>query len=370
MKVGFGTTTLCKCLVDNKLDGIGVYCQNISKHISGDIELIPAAFGKQLPDNTVSLGQYYSIPTLRYLATSTCFSLKELDGNIDIFHATDHIIPKFKSVPVLANLMDPVPLMNPRWAWGSSKLGLLKNYFFKRMAKSADHYVTISEYVVDDIVKHFGIERSRITVTPLGVDGSYFNQASPERSFRVLSRYSISSKYFIFIGTLQPRKNIDRVIEAYLELPAELRAMYKLIIVGRLGWGVEHLPKIIDDLEGKGQVKWLQYVDEQDKQVLLQNASALVFPSLYEGFGLPVVEAFASRTPVITSNVTSLPEVAGDAAILVDPTSTEQISKAMREVVLDTELADSMKNRGFDRAKSFTWKQTAAETAKLYKSLL
>ena len=173
----------------------------------------------------------------------------------------------------------------------------------------------------------------------------------------------------MFVGTLQPRKNLANLLAAHALLPESLRQAHPLVVVGRNGWGVEDLLPKLQALSETGTVRWLDYLPEDHVIVLLQQALALCFLSLYEGFGLPILEAFAAGCPVIASNSTSIPEVAGDAATLVDPLSPPRIAEAMMALIQDENRCLELKNKGKNRAALFTWGACAAKTWKVYEQV-
>jgi alpha-1,3-rhamnosyl/mannosyltransferase len=246
----------------------------------------------------------------------------------------------------------------------------LKNWLWRASGQWADHVITISEFSRTEVAKHFRIPESRITVTPLGVDDRYFERLTGDGADAVLRKYDVPEQFFVFVGTLQPRKNVERIVQAHEVLPTEMRARCPLLIVGRNGWGCDELVAKLKGYAPDGPVRWLQSVNDFEKRVLMQNATALVFPSLFEGFGLPVLEGFASQTPVITSNSTSLPEVADEAALMVDPTSVYEIADAMAALATDQKLAQNLVDKGQRRACRFTWDECAAQTMKVYEQVL
>jgi glycosyltransferase involved in cell wall biosynthesis len=246
---------------------------------------------------------------------------------------------------------------------------LPKGYVFKKSSHWATEVITISEHSKREIVRWFGISEENITVTPLGVNESWYQPAAEEERLRVKAKYDLPESFFFFVGTLQPRKNIRRIIDAHKSLPPALRRECPLVIAGRHGWKcdaeVEELRNCQD-----GTLRWLQYVPSDDLLPIFKQATALVWPSLNEGFGLPVVEAFAAGLPVVTSNTTSLPEVAGDAAILVNPENTGEIADAMRQMATDDALRSDLRARGQSRAKQFTWDHTARLTIDVYRKAI
>ena len=370
MKVALGTTVLSRGKASGQIDGIGLYTRHLLEHLPA-IGIEVSRFGfieKHLDENVISLGKFSPQAIISSITGSPFYSSRKIEKNVRLFHATDHLIPKLKNIAVVATIMDPIPLSHPEWVSGSYQG--LKKVLFKRMGQWTDHIITISEYSAQEIQEHFSIPRSKISVIPLGVDEECFNRISNQKKNEVLSRYHLASEYFVYIGTLQPRKNVNRLLDAFLQLPDEVQFKHPLVIIGRNGWNSESLVERLNKLKGSKRVFWLDYVSFTDKYALLQSSLAMVLPSLYEGFGLPILEAFASDIPVITSNITSLPEVAAEAAILIDPYSTDDIAQAMLNIATDKALHNKMSILGRQRVKSFSWQSTAEKTANIYKSML
>jgi alpha-1,3-rhamnosyl/mannosyltransferase len=387
MRLGLGVTVLARGLQSGHLDGIGHYTQEMFEQVSQSnkkIVIKPVAFGaagvdqidnltiKRLPRYSLSSG-WSALSGLDFLKT------KSWQTEIDIFHATDHCTPLLSQVPVVATLMDAIPISHPQWV--NQRGRQLKNWLWRKTGQWADHVITISEFSKKEISYHFKIDEQKISVISLGVDERYFKRLSQDVIKSQYVALGLPERFFLFIGTLQPRKNLDRIIDAHEALPLALRQAFPLIIVGRNGWGSQEL---VNRLNAYGAglvcssgssssvslVRWLQNVDDVAKRVMLQKATALVFPSLIEGFGLPVLEGFASQTPVITSNVSSLPEVAGDAAWLVDPYNVAAITEAMATLACDETVAHTFVTKGVERARSFTWQACARETIKVYEQVL
>ncbi len=366
MHIALGTTLLQHG--NKKLDGIGIYTQALLKHLKNQPDLLLHEEVFEHSTNFFGFNRFRGEVLRTTLTGLPFYSLRKVAKKIDLFHAPDHYIPKLSGVPVLATVMDPIPLMRPDWANSSGRK--LKNYFFRKSVQWASHYITISQAVVPDLIEHFGIKEEKITPIHLGVDLEDFVPIAAEKKTTVLNKLGLtSSNFFLFIGTLQPRKNVERIIDAFSLLPKEIQQTHPLVIVGREGWSSETTVVKLKKLIALGVAFWLGYVSFAEKVVLLQTASALVFPSLYEGFGLPVLEAFASRLPVITSNVSSLPEVAGDAAYLVDPLNTEALSDAMKQIALSPQSFKSLVEKGYVRATQMTWAHCAEKTWNVYKQI-
>ena len=190
-------------------------------------------------------------------------------------------------------------------------------------------------------------------MVPLGVNPRWFAPPAAGDLTRVRAVHDLPEAYFLFVGTLQPRKNLARVVRAHASLPKALRRAFPLVLVGRMGWGVDDLNRLLAAADST-EVCWLRYLPDAHLLPVVHQARALVFPSLCEGFGLPVVEAFAAGLPVITSNTSALPEVAQDAALLVDPTDGEAIADAMRRLAEDAALATRLRDKGLIRARDFS----------------
>ncbi len=377
LRLGFGVTLLNRCLWQGGVDGIGSYTLELLKAFSrrSEIDLKPLSFGTPMHAQ-VAQGQKakvmarFDVSALLSMGTGLPFAgATEFSKTLDIVHATDHRIPQLGKLPVVATLMDAIPLVHPEWV-SASRLGRIKHALWRRSARWADHVITISEYSKIEIASHFGLAEDRISVTPLGVDARWFEHLAESVMAEVSVRLSLPKRYFLFVGTLQPRKNVSRVIAAYQSLPEWLRGEVGLLFVGRAGWQCEDIISSLEAGAYGSNVRWLKHLPDDDLLAVMKCATALVFPSLYEGFGLPVLEAFAAGVPVVTSNTTSLPEVAGDAALLVNPLDEAEIADAMQRIVEDEALASALRQRGLSRAREFTWDRTAEMTIDVYRQVL
>lgn len=375
IKVGYGITVLSRCMAENSVDGIGSYTNELLNRFyeRDDVELVPFGFNTQIPSELLShntpvqLGGFAKGALCSGITSLPFLGGEVLSERVDLVHATDHLIPKLRKTPVIATLMDAIPLSHPEWV--TYRYRALKNALWRKSSHWADHILTISEYSKSEIETHFGISERKITVIPLAVDQRWFSDISDQTSLEVSKRLKLPKSYYLFVGTLQPRKNVRRVIEAHQSLPSATREEFPLIIVGREGWDSDVADGLKTGRYGD-KISWLQYLDLSDLYTVVSLAKSLVFPSLHEGFGLPVLEAMAAGTPVITSNNTSLPEVAGEAALLVDPLDVTDIANAMLKVVSDTLLADTLTAKGVTRARQFTWERCAEETVGVYKNVL
>ena len=380
MDIGLSCTVWAGCERAGHLDGIGVYTrslwqamENLKQSEAKDITVKPYAFGRDLPQLACgipkTLSEQFRVQVLlsgvlnRPLPNSA-----DIRRDVRIFHATDHQIPNIAGVPVVATVMDAIPLIHPEWI--RQNLKSLKSWLFAKSVQKADHLITISEYSKLDLMEYLGVAPQNISVTPLGVDPVYFERVPLDTRDAVLRKYNLVPGFFLFVGTLQPRKNLPTVLKAFNALPDAVRKAHPLIIVGRDGWANEDLLPELRRLEDRGEGRWLKYLHQSEVFALLQSAGALVFASLYEGFGLPVVEAFAAQCPVIASNTTSVPEVAGDAAWSVDPKDVDSIRAAMLSVLEDAALRSERIQLGLQRAREYNWQACARQTLAVYRDVL
>lgn len=181
--------------------------------------------------------------------------------------------------------------------------------------------------MVPDLVEYWGVDENQISVIYQGISDWWLEKISVAEKEVVLNKFNLKKKFFLSVGTLQPRKNFSRIIQAYQLLPEAVQKEYKFVLVGKDGWQSTEIRNEIMRMTAENKVAWLQYVTQKELRILYQSAQLLLFPSLSEGFGWPILEAFASSIPVITSNTTSLPEIAGNAAYFVNPCSVEEISQ-------------------------------------------
>ena len=232
--------------------------------------------------------------------------------------------------------------------------------------RAATHLLADSEATKVDLVTHYGTPEEKITVAYPGYDKTLTPVRDPALIKAAKARYSISGDYFLYVGTLQPRKNLTRLIEAF----ASSRSDGILVLAGKRGWLYDDLFTQARRSGLEGRVHFPGYLPEEDKAALMSGAAAFVFPSLYEGFGLPVLEAQACGCPVITSTTSSLPEVAGDAALLVEPEDTDAITAAMDRVIENTDLRDLLIERGFANLRRFSWTSCARSVLGIIEGLV
>jgi glycosyltransferase involved in cell wall biosynthesis len=211
-----------------------------------------------------------------------------------------------------------------------------------------------------------GIPLEKITSIPLACSSEFLQEKSQSQLREAAGRYNLPSRFFLLVGTMEPRKNHSRVLEAYARAQKKNRALPHLVFAGRHGWRYDSTIRRLSELELTDHVHFIGTITDSDLACLYRQAEALLYPSLYEGFGLPILEAMASGCPVITSNVSSMPEVAGEAALLVTPQDVGEIAAAM-EGILDPLTAQRLREGGWAQARKFSWERTAKQTLEIYR---
>ena len=233
----------------------------------------------------------------------------------------------------------------------------------EKSEEKADLILTCSEYNRQQMLKLFkNMPSSKIRVIPHGLPDAFRKPASPSAVHRVKEKYSLEKPYFLFVGTLEPRKNLLRLVHAFLLFKQKIKTDHQLVLVGPKGWIGENFFEFILSPQVSDKVRWLDYVEAENLPGLYTGSEAFVFPSLKEGFGLPLLEAMGCGTAVICSNVAAIPEVAGDGAWMVDPTNVGEWSKALERIVTEPAFAEVLKFRGKARAALFRMENTAKQT--------
>lgn len=276
---------------------------------------------------------------------------QKIESQVDIFHSTDYLIPRLHNTPVIATLHDAIMLKHTDMV--SYRFRALKNYLLKKSASWADGVIAISHYIIPDLVKYFGVPEKKIHVVYNGIADEWFTELDENQTQTILNKYQIKKDYLLCVGTLQPRKNIARLTRAFLKLPKHLKQNYQLIVIGKKGWMYEETMEAIQELQDKKLGMWISYVTDEELKAIYQKATGLVFPSLSEGFGYPIVEGFASKIPVVSSNQTSLPEVAGNAALLFNPYKENKITEALEALLTNSTLRAELVQKGLKQVQKF-----------------
>lgn len=283
-----------------------------------------------------------------------------------IFHSPNYYLPP-KIECSVATIHDLSVFHWPQFH-PAGRVKLLQKELISTVER-ANVLITDSHFTKDEVVNFFGLEQDKVVVAPLACNADFHQRNENEVQF-VLNKYNLMWKsYFLYTGTIEPRKNILTLLKAYDCLSAVEKQNFPLVISGFNGWDNEDLFRLFRKGQSEGWLKYLGFVPENDLPALYSAANSFVFPSIYEGFGLPVLEAMASGTPVICSNVSSLPEVVGDAALAHDPQDVDNLSLYLRMMIEDIDKRQLMIDSGLARAKQFTWSLCADKTIEAYKQV-
>jgi glycosyltransferase involved in cell wall biosynthesis len=282
--------------------------------------------------------------------------LEKLTGTHDtLFMPNWNTLAVEPDTKVILTVHDLSPQLTPEYYGLKSRIWhWLLN--IPKLVKRADKIIAVSEFTKLSLIEKMNVPASKITVAPLGVDhDNYRPNLNVDRLREVRNSYGLPGDFVLFVGTLEPRKNLARLIEAFEQIQEPI----SLVIAGKLGWKYNALLKQIQNSPKRRFIKLIGYIPEADKPYIMKLARVFAWPSLYEGFGLPVLEAMAVGTPVVTSNVSSLPEIAGDSAMLVDPYNPEDIAKAITDLQTNDSLREHYISKGLQRSQQFSWEKCA-----------
>ena len=294
-----------------------------------------------------------------------CAALFARPGRFHLYHGLSPRLPRLFGMRSVATVHDLIYEV-----FAERGLEPFRGSSIRQAVERADRVICISRSTRDDLFRFYGTPPEKVRVIPYGLDHSRLRPAGGQEMALARTRYMLREPYFLLLGPFEYRRNHERVLRAIADLRREgLCAGYRLVCLGAKTsyWGkltaLAGQLGLADDFIGLGHVPW------EDLPAIYGMAAALVHPTIYEGFGLPVLEAMACGAPVISSNTSSIPEVAGDAALLVDPESVEAIGGALRDLVTRPELGPALRAAGLERAKSFSWRRAAEQTLEVYKEL-
>ena len=361
--------------------GVGVYAKNLLDQLVGDRNDLHLVILVQDDDPDLEYGGYSNVTMirvparffrklpLRFLLEQFGIPLLLLKYRVPLLHSLHYSFPllrfRTKQVVTLHDMtFFDFPEMHERF-----KVVYFR-FFIRAAVHLADYLIFVSHSARRDCVARLGPPRGSSTVIYHGKGLVYRPDLDPVMIESVRNSYSLPKDFILYIGTIEPRKNLSRLVSAFADSIAANHPDVKLVIAGMKGWMYQELFDKVEKLGLRDRVIFPGFIREEDKPYLLAGARVFVYPSLYEGFGLPVLEALACSIPTVTSDVSSIPEVAGDAALLVDPTSEEQIANALERLLTDPELRDNLRRASVVQAAKFSWEQTAVSTAAIYKQLL
>lgn len=289
---------------------------------------------------------------------------KSRSADFSLYHETAFTPAKLTAVPTVFSVYD-LSLRRYKDTHPKERVWLFE-YFIRTRLKYARHILTISEFIRQEIIEEFKVPESMVSSVPLAPD-PLFSPSTPDAVASVRQKYRLPTNYLLFVSSLEPRKNIALLIDALAAAKTDI----PLVLVGWHGWGHKAWLKKIETTLLKNSIILTGHVPDQDLKAVYTGATALVYPSLYEGFGLPLLEAMACGCPVICSNTASMPEVAGDAALFIDPYNrdnmgSDSLAHAIDTMVHDTELRQDFICKGMARAGLFTWEKTARQTMAIF----
>lgn len=367
MKIAVNTRFLLK----DKLEGIGIYTQEIFKRV---VTLMPEhefyfLFDRPFSDEFIfakNITPVVILPPARHpflwywwFEKSVPKFLKE--NNIDVFISPDGYASLTTDIPQIITIHDlgfehfpkHVPFLVRKYY----------QYFTPKFCKKATKILAVSEFTKQDIVAHYGIDEKKIEITYNGfeIDLNTINESD-----NTLNEFK-RPPYFIFVGAVHPRKNVLGLLKAFELFKTNSSANHMLLIIGRKAWMNDELEQFLNQMKFKDSILWLSNVDRKEVLQLMQNAFALVYPSFFEGFGIPIIEAMSLGVPVITSNISSMPEVAVNAAVLINPNNTDEIANAMNLLVQDSYLRTDLITKGKLRAQDFDWNVSASKVVDVIK---
>jgi glycosyltransferase involved in cell wall biosynthesis len=286
-------------------------------------------------------------------------------GRADVVHGTDFILPPVAAARRVVTIHDLAYLTHPQCALPS--LVAYLTAVVPRAVRAADRIIAVSQRTADDLVERLAVPRDKIRVIHLGISPAFSADRDEGAVKRLRQDLGLRDPFVLAVGTIEPRKDYETLIKAFAAARHEPDGPKMLVIAGRPGWLYEGVYAAVERLRLGDAVRFLDYVPDADLSALYHAASAVAMPSIYEGFGIPLVEAMACGTPLVCSTGGSLPEIAGDAALLVPPGDVDALAQAVARIVRDDDLRATLRARGLERARHFTWERAAAEHVEVYR---
>ncbi|HEX3247169.1 MAG TPA: glycosyltransferase family 1 protein, partial [Chloroflexota bacterium] len=286
-------------------------------------------------------------------------------GAIDLFHSPDFVLPPLRTARTILTVHDLAFLLFPECAHEALREYLLRTV--PPSARRASFIVADSENTANDVICLLGVPPERVAVVPGGVDVRFRPVEDPTRRQMMRQRLGVgNAPYILFVGVIEPRKNLQGLIEAFELIKQHHKLPHKLVVVGRKGWLSEGIYEKFESSPVRDDIIFPGFIADEELPTLYSAAAALAMPSFYEGFGLPLLEAMACGTPVVSSNAASLPEVVGDAGPKVDPNDVEALAESLAQVLTDESLRAANRARGLERAAQFTWQAAAKRLLDVY----
>jgi glycosyltransferase involved in cell wall biosynthesis len=355
--------------------GIGTYVRNLLRHLARIDQSteyvvicreVDCGFARELGENfrdVVESARPYS------MREQLAIPLAVRREGIDLLHAPHYVLPPLAPCKTVVTIHDCIHLRFPQYLPNRMAYAYARTSLWFAAHRS-NRVLTVSEASKRDILRYFRVPDRKIDVIYNAIDERFGHPPGDEEVERVRERYQLNDPFVLYAGNIKPHKNLERLIEAFHMMRRGDLENVKLLIIGDEISKYATLRRAVHRHKLHKHVRFFGFVPDQTLAILYRLAGVFVFPSLYEGFGLPPLEAMASGTPVITSNVSSLPEVVGDAALLIDPYEPEALAEAMRNVLTDAPLREQMRQRGFARAREFSWERSVRRVREIYQEVL
>lgn len=376
MRVAFNATALL-----SPMTGIGQYAHQLAKGLQQNVDIdldLFYASGWRKEIRSQPLPNIVSLKSLvrRFVPSSyelsrvfqqKFFTAGTRQAMNDIYHEPNFLAFRFDG-PSVITVHDLSWIRHPDMH-PVDRVRAMDKYFQPGLER-ASLILTDSEFVKRELIDVFSIKPERIKPVLLGVEALFRPQSSTETMTVLKQHQLVHGKYLLAVGTLEPRKNLQVALRAFMQLPANFRKTYPLVLVGMKGWHTSELEKEIAPLVRAGQVRQLGYLPREDLATIIAGATTLIYPSVYEGFGLPPLEAMACGVPVIVSNVSSLPEVVGDTGLLIDPHDVDGLASAIQTLVDSPGLRQELSHKALQRSATFTWSRCVEQTVDAYRAVL
>jgi glycosyltransferase involved in cell wall biosynthesis len=355
--------------------GIGTYVRNLLRHLSridssteyvlfcrpGDVASVA-----ELGENFRAVPEHARAYSFREQVRVPLDLRRE---RIDLFHAPHYVLPALTPCRAIVTIHDCIHLRFPQYLPSRLAYAYARSSLWIASHRSS-RILTVSEASKRDILRYFSVSDAKIDVIYNAIDERFGEEPPEDEVARVRERYQLNDPFVLYAGNIKPHKNLERLIEAFHTLRRGGLEHVKMLIIGDEISKYATLRRAVHKYKLHQHVRFFGFVPDKTLAVLYRLAAVFVFPSLYEGFGLPPLEAMASGTPVITSNLSSLPEVVGDAALLIDPYEPDAIADAMRRVLTEPSLRDDLRERGLKRVREFSWERSIRRVRQIYEEVL